>query len=521
MTDDSLSDNFDRLRRWYLGLRLVMFAFTTTWTAWAAVGDVPRVDVTLAIAATVVYLATTLAAFIVTSVPAYRSGRTFFWFVVPDLAYAGLIGLAFAEFDGPAYPMLFALATLYALYIRHRGTWVVGLAAAFVYLAIQATVPVDSPMAYSIVLLKAAQLFILPLICHVTSMNLARRENEAHERRQHEEALTEQLQQRISELRAVSQIGDIIHSQLNLDKTGPLIVEILSKTLNVPACSLFVIDKTRSETVFSAGVGLIGPPVSLERPGDSLMEHASSSESHYSCIPVVDHASMIVVFCADAEYVEKIPEDDRIVLEAVAHELVVAVENAQLYKLIRQQAITDELTGLHNYRYLHQRLDEEIERARRYEKDLSLLMIDVDDFKGFNDRNGHMAGDRALRELGKVMSSVVREVDVVCRYGGEEFSIVLPETDATGAFVTAAKVLDAVASHDFADSGSVSRQHITVSIGLATYPTHALDKEMWLKMADDALYRAKNTGKNRVRSPRSESPEDGIEAGVGRVERQG
>jgi len=510
MTDDSLVDNFDRLRRWYLGLRLVMFAFTATWTAWAVVGDVPGVDVTLAIAATTVYLATTLAAFIIMSVPAYKSGRTFLWFVVPDLAYAGLVGIAFVEYDDPAYPMLFALATLYALYVRHRGTWVVALAATFVYLAIQVTIPVDSAMAYTVVLFKAAQLFIIPLICHVTSMSLARREKEARERRQNEEELAEQLQRRISELKAVSQVGDIIHSQLSFDRTGPLIVEILSKILNVPACSLFVVDKARSETVFSAGVGLIGTPTNLRRLEDSHMGYASDSEDHYSCIPVVEHASMIVVFCAEARYVEEIPEDDRIVLDAVAHELVVAVENAQLYKLTRQQAITDELTGLHNYRYLQQRLDEEIERARRYEKDFSLLMIDADDFKGFNDRNGHMAGDRALRELGKVMSAVVREVDVVCRYGGEEFSIILPETDAAGAFVTAVKVLEAVACHSFADSEGVPGQHITVSIGLATYPAHALDKEMLLKTADDALYRAKNTGRNRVRSPRGEPLEDGV-----------
>jgi len=504
MTDESLIDDFDRLRRWYLILRLVMLAFTATWTVWAAVDDVPGVDVTLAIAATAVYLVTTLGAFIVMGIPAYKSGRTFLWFVVPDLAYAGLLGLAFVAFDDPSYPMLLSLATLYALYIRYRGTWVVGLAAAFVYLAIQATVPVDSAMAYSMVLLKATQLVVIPLICHVTSMRLARREQEARERRQHEDELKEQLQRRISELKAVSQIGDIIHSQLSFDRTGPLIVEILSKILGVQGCSLFVIDKVGSETVFSASSGMIGTPAAFRGPEDLALSQAAHPEDHYSCTPVIEHANMIVVFCADAKFVEEISEDDRIVLEAVSHELVVAVENAQLYKLTRQQAITDELTGLHNYRYLQQRLDEEIERARRYEKEFSLLMIDVDDFKGFNDRNGHMAGDRALRELGKVMSSVVREVDVVCRYGGEEFSVVLPETDAAGAFVTAAKVLEAIENHDFAEPGSEAKQHITVSIGLATYPTHASDKEMLLKTSDDALYRAKNTGKNRVRSARKE-----------------
>lgn len=224
-------------------------------------------------------------------------------------------------------------------------------------------------------------------------------------------------------------------------------------------------------------------------------------EDHFSCISVFNHNNIMVMFCASAESIGNLGEEDNIVLGAVASELVVALENSRLYKLTKTLAVTDELTGLANYRFLQQKLDEEIERSRRYGKRLSLLMIDIDDFKRFNDSNGHLAGDAALAALAHVMRSVVREVDTVARYGGEEFSIVLPETDAAGAFVAAEKVREAVDTHPFTDEAGDRCCSMTVSIGLATFPTHGWDKESLLREADDALFKAKHGGKNRVRAP--------------------
>jgi two-component system cell cycle response regulator len=132
-----------------------------------------------------------------------------------------------------------------------------------------------------------------------------------------------------------------------------------------------------------------------------------------------------------------------------------------------------------------------------------MLMLDADDFKKFNDTYGHIAGDVALAEIGAVLRTAVREIDVVCRYGGEEFSVVLPETDAEGAFVVAEKIRESVASHSFADGDGKRGVHVTVSIGLATYPSSAADREELLRQADDALYQAKHLGRDRVRAPRS------------------
>jgi len=153
---------------------------------------------------------------------------------------------------------------------------------------------------------------------------------------------------------------------------------------------------------------------------------------------------------------------------------------------------------LFNYRYLLERAEDEIERARRFGRSLSLLMIDADEFKLYNDTNGHVAGDLALAELAVAMKSAVRDIDVVCRYGGEEFAILLPETDGEGAFVVAEKVREAVADYRFKDGEGERTERITVSIGLSTFPGTAADRESLLRRADDALYVVKRSGRNWV-----------------------
>jgi diguanylate cyclase (GGDEF)-like protein len=229
---------------------------------------------------------------------------------------------------------------------------------------------------------------------------------------------------------------------------------------------------------------------------DLLVEDAP-----FSCTTILDHGRLLVVYCAPGDRYEGLGSEDRLVLQAVASQLAVAVDNSLLYKLTKRLAITDELTGLYNYRYLQQRLEDEIERARRFGRSVALLMIDADDFKQFNDTHGHIAGDRALAELGGVVRGQVREIDVVCRYGGEEFSVVLPETDEAGAFVVAEKVREAVAAHSFADVDGVRGHALTISIGVAAYPGSSSDRDELLRQADEALYQAKSHGRNRVVLP--------------------
>lgn len=317
--------------------------------------------------------------------------------------------------------------------------------------------------------------------------------------------LNKDLSRRIGELRATSDISEIIHSTLDFDEVGQLVLEILCKVIDLPASALFVIDHAQNETLFEASFG-VRPPVP-EDPSELLMSEVREASSEmFACSTVVERNDYTVVFCASSDRWEGLSAEDRLVLTSVANELLVALENSQLYKLTKRLSITDELTGLYNYRFMQERVQDEIERARRFGRSLSLLMIDVDNFKIFNDTYGHIAGDRALAQLATAFRGELRDIDVLCRYGGEEFTIILPETDADGAFVAADKVREAVAAHRFPDADGNANVRMTVSIGLATFPAHADDREELLRQADNALYRAKRSGRNRVCAPTAGPP---------------
>jgi len=156
------------------------------------------------------------------------------------------------------------------------------------------------------------------------------------------------------------------------------------------------------------------------------------------------------------------------------------------------EAITDGLTGLYNHRYLHERLTEELSRARHESHGVALLFCDLDFFKDYNDRLGHASGDTALRATARIIESCTRRADLVARYGGEEFVVVLPRAAEPEAVEIAGRIRAAVAKHHH-DSGG-----LTISIGVATYPDAAETKEGLLEAADRALYVAKRLGRDRV-----------------------
>ncbi len=157
-------------------------------------------------------------------------------------------------------------------------------------------------------------------------------------------------------------------------------------------------------------------------------------------------------------------------------------------------SVTDWLTGLKNHGYFFDRLTAEMERARRYDRPLAVLLGDLDDFKAVNDAYGHGAGDAVLKTIGEVLRNQVREVDIACRVGGEEFGLLMPETDVDGAVQVAERVRMAVGRHRMPGVGSVY-----ISLGVAVFPFHAQDRNGLMEAADRALYQAKREGKNRVR----------------------
>jgi diguanylate cyclase (GGDEF)-like protein len=162
-------------------------------------------------------------------------------------------------------------------------------------------------------------------------------------------------------------------------------------------------------------------------------------------------------------------------------------------------AIRDGLTGAYNHRYFQEKLVEEITKAERYNKDLSLAMLDVDHFKKFNDNYGHQEGDRVLRVVSEIVQGTVRsKVDTLARYGGEEFAVILPEADGNLGIELAERIRNNVESYLFERNGQ-SLYRVTLSVGIASYPFDSREPKVLIKMADNALYEAKKAGRNCVR----------------------
>ena len=182
---------------------------------------------------------------------------------------------------------------------------------------------------------------------------------------------------------------------------------------------------------------------------------------------------------------------------AVAEQIALALSNLKLRETLRQQSVRDPLTGLYNRRFLEEALDREIARLERKNLPLSLLMIDVDHFKSFNDTFGHEAGDAVLRDLGGILQRYVRGSDIACRFGGEEFTVVLPEADLEIARQRAETLREAVRELRLVHDGK-SLGAVTLSLGVACFPEHGRRREHLLQAADTALYAAKDGGRNQV-----------------------
>ncbi|MEP6913546.1 MAG: diguanylate cyclase [bacterium] len=194
-------------------------------------------------------------------------------------------------------------------------------------------------------------------------------------------------------------------------------------------------------------------------------------------------------------------EVDLSMLEIIGPQIAVALERAEWQERATQfqlMSITDPLTGLLNRRYLEERLTEELNRSKRYSYPMSCLMIDIDDFKSYNDRNGHQAGDVALKITAHSLKAALRSADIACRYGGEEFCILLPQTSLTEAGVIAERMRHKVTETDYPYGKSQPQRTVSISIGISTFGKHIDTAESVIAAADRALYDAKRLGKNRI-----------------------
>ena len=230
----------------------------------------------------------------------------------------------------------------------------------------------------------------------------------------------------------------------------------------------------------------------------SRKEGMLGSVQSFLMVPLLIGENVLGVIRLNSQKPDSYQEYDQDVLTTLANQTAMALKNALDVQQINEMATRDGLTGLYNHRYFQEKLGEELIKAERYNKDLSLALLDVDHFKKFNDNYGHQEGDKVLRTVSQIIQTTVRnKVDTVARYGGEEFAVILPEADANVGRELAERIRKNVDSYLFENNGK-TLYRVTISIGIASYPFDARDQKTLIQLADQALYGAKGAGRNCV-----------------------
>ena len=253
--------------------------------------------------------------------------------------------------------------------------------------------------------------------------------------------------------------------------------------------------------VIDTGQPIVASDLRLEGHTPAPAERRYKTNSFISYPIVINGRKVGVLNVTDKYGGRSFDEVDLGLLELIGPQVALALERAEWQERATEfqlMSITDPLTGLTNRRYLEERLMEELNRSKRYDYPMSFLMIDIDDFKAYNDKNGHQAGDVALEITAHCLKSGLRAADVASRYGGEEFCILLPQTGLAEAGTIADRIRQRVSTTDFPHGKSQPLQRVTVSIGVSTFSSLVNTAENIIAAADRALYQAKNQGKDQV-----------------------
>jgi diguanylate cyclase (GGDEF)-like protein len=323
-----------------------------------------------------------------------------------------------------------------------------------------------------------------------------------------------------AELYALHELSMYVNGSLEEEPVFNATVDGLAGLLDLSVCGIFTLNAD-DELELKAGHGLAQQPGyhapdggwlsrvvlrnmfqkvdRIQTRGDEtvdLKEIAPLAES-LAIFPLVKAETAMGVLVI-GDHSGSVPIATTDFVNVLAPHIASAIENAKLHQKLNQMAITDGLTGLYNHRYFHDRLQHNIDIARRYMRPFSLLMIDIDHFKTFNDTYGHQAGDRVLRHVAKKLKITLRGTDILARYGGEEFAIQLLETSHDRACLVAERLVEVFANDRIELPTAEEPVVITVSIGVATYPHDGETSTDLIRFADEGLYAAKRAGRNQV-----------------------
>jgi diguanylate cyclase (GGDEF)-like protein len=340
----------------------------------------------------------------------------------------------------------------------------------------------------------------------------------------HNARLYEDATDHAKELAVSFTIAQSVISTLDLDDVLLKILGVIKQTFGYTNCAILLIDKDKNELYIKAAHGYSEYVIKNSRLKIGQHEGitgyvAAAGRMFYApdvskvpfyvqgkktikseaALPLMIKGEVIGVLDLESDRLDAFSEKDLRVFSVFASQAAIAIENARLYNETKKLSLTDSLTHIANRRHFDLMLDSELRKARGYSRPLSLAMIDLDNFKSFNDRHGHQAGDRMLMTLARTLKESVRDTDFVARYGGEEFVIIFPETSLNASMKVSERVRNAV-QHARISLKDAAQKKITISIGVAAFPLNARDAVELISNADKALYRSKSLGKNRVES---------------------
>ncbi|MBF0499118.1 MAG: diguanylate cyclase [Candidatus Riflebacteria bacterium] len=410
--------------------------------------------------------------------------------------------------------MLLAIGMSYAIY-----RWIFGASDIFILVGILIIWPLAVFMTFRLDLILEAVPVLVMLTTQWASMRLAQQFFDLSERNR-------ELAKRVRELSIVNEVSQAVNFMGDLGKTLDTILSRANMALGAERGSILLLDERYESLVeeaivvgvegpthvsndlkasFKIGEGIAGEVFSKgtarlitdiksvkEFKGIGETATASSIRS-LICVPLQVRDSPIGIMNIVNKMGGEFDHDDLQLALTMANQAAVVIEKARLFNL----ATIDGLTGLIVHRHFQAKIEEEFRRAKRYEKPLSFLMTDIDHFKKFNDTYGHQIGDLVLREVAKCVRAAIRDTDIAARYGGEEFAIILPETDEEGASLFAERLRQKIETSAF--SSTKGDLKVTISLGLSSIPVNPPETaaEM-IKLADEALYEAKHSGRNRV-----------------------
>ena len=325
------------------------------------------------------------------------------------------------------------------------------------------------------------------------------------------------IEEHIEELTGLYKVTKDLNETLDLKETVNIIIDSFNNAFNYNEARIILMDKSKVITaVIDIRLGF-DKKVDLDAvKNDPLARYAltnllpislNSEEikrivtpapvASFSSVPLVVANELLGLLTATNLELKFAKEEDALSqLCILSAQYALEINKARLYQKLQSLAITDGLTKVYRRHHFLERYGEEILRTKKYKLNLSLLMIDIDHFKNFNEQYGHLYGDAVLGEVARILKQGIREVDLVCRYGGEEFAIMLPETTTPQAQLVAERLRQSIAANRFSAYGETTT--ITISIGIASLPEDAVEGQALIDKADEALFRAKREGRNRI-----------------------